>query len=54
MNWTGWYPWLFSTSGLLGHTYLNGAEVAHNLTLALLIVVVIAGWLIAIHSTSEM
>lgn len=45
MTYTGFYPWLFSTPGLLGHTYLQGVEVAHNITLIILFGIGAAGLL---------
>jgi hypothetical protein len=45
VSWTGFYPFLWSSPGILGYTYLQGVEVAHNITLIILFGIGAAGLL---------
>jgi len=50
MSWIGFYPYLYSTTGLFGHTYILGHIIATNLTLIILVTIMGVGMLMVIHS----
>lgn len=54
MTWTGWYPVLWSSPGLYGHTYIYSAEVATNLTMIVLVSLFFLGLGLCLHSTCEL
>jgi len=50
MSWIGFYPYLYSTHGLFGHTYILGHVIATNLILIILVTIMGVGMSMIIHS----
>ena len=50
MSWIGFYPYLYSTYGLFGHTYILGHVIATNLILIILVTIMGVGTSMIIHS----